>query len=465
MRAAPGLAIVLASALLFTAAAASAQGGAAPAGPGRPLQHPGGPLPLPPGQAAEPSAPPGAPGQGELDCRNCHESTHQGVARMYIGVGGRGTPMIPSHMVQVRVQCVACHTVPKTEKGAAALVGQTFRPSEQACVGCHGEKYRGMLQRWTEVLGKMRAIVEPKLAAARTALASAPTPKTARARKLTDDAEFNVQFVALGKGIHNVFYAADLLKTSNGWADEALVLLGKPPAKSDDVLVRGGYCAVLCHEMAGVKQLETVTFRKQKLPHVRHVTEFGATCTACHSAEVHKAVTATPATCTSCHHSAQNERCESCHSAQSAFYRGQTKTDLVKIEPNAMANVVGCTGCHDWSRKHSRQAVGEKCVGCHDAAYSAFLGEWTTGLDKESAAAAAALKRAETALLRERRAGRKPPEAEALARQSREALELVRKARGVHNPSVAEELLKLSRQKADEALASLPRPGTPAVRR
>lgn len=414
--------------------------------------------------AAESASPPASHG-GELECRNCHEATHQGVVRMYLGLGGRGTPMIPSHMFQVRVQCVACHIVPKTERSAAALVGQTFRPSEQACVGCHGEKYRGMLQRWTDTLGQMRGIVEPKLASARAALTDARSPKAARARKLLGDAEFNVQFVTLGKGIHNVFYAADLLKTSNGWADEALVLLGKPPAKGDDALVRGGYCAVLCHEPAGVKQLETVTFRKQKLPHVRHVTEFGATCTICHSAEVHKAVTATPATCTSCHHSAQNERCESCHSAQSAFYRGQTKTDLAKIEPNAMASAVACTGCHDWSRKHSRQAVGDKCVGCHDAAYTAFLGEWTAGLDKETAAAAAALKRAESALQRERRAGRQAPETEVLVRQAREALDLVRKARGVHNPSAAEALLMASRQKAEEALARLPNSGAPAARR
>jgi hypothetical protein len=422
--------------------------------PGPPAAHPGTPT-APPGSPAAPHA-------TELECTNCHQSTHQGVVRMYLGMGGRGTPMIPSHMFQVRVQCVACHTVPKTEQGTAALVGQTFRPSEQACVGCHGEKYRGMLQRWTEVLAKMRAIVEPKLAAARSALDGAQPAKAAQARKLTDDAAFNVQFVALGKGIHNVFYAADLLKTSNGWTDQALALLGKPPAKSDDVLVRGGYCAVLCHETAKVKQLETVTFRKQKLPHVRHVTEFGATCTACHSAEVHKAVTATPSTCASCHHSAQNERCESCHSAQSAFYRGQIKTDLVKVEPNAMASAVGCTSCHDWSRKHSRQAVGEKCVGCHDASYSSFLSEWTRGFDQESAGAQSVLRRAESALARERRAGRKAPEAEALARQAREALELVRKARGVHNPAAADDLLKTSRQKAEEALASL---AAPPVRR
>ena len=55
----------------------------------------------------------------------------------------------------------------------------------------------------------------------------------------------------LDKGVHYVFYAADLLKLSNGWLDEALPLLGKPALKSDDALVRGGYCAVLCHSTAG----------------------------------------------------------------------------------------------------------------------------------------------------------------------------------------------------------------------
>jgi hypothetical protein len=418
-------------------------------------QHPGGPLPLPQ-PAPEERAAPGAPQRtGELDCRGCHEALHQGVLRMYVGLGGRGTPMIPSHMFQVRVECVACHTLPKREGAAAGIVGQTFRPTEQACVNCHSEKYRGMLQRWTDTLAKMREIVAPKLEAARTALikAEAKDPKSARARQLVGDADFNMQFVALGKGIHNVFYAADLLKLSNGWLDDALALLGRPPVKGDDTLVRGGYCGVLCHEQAGVKQLETVTYRKQTVPHVRHVTEFGATCTACHSAEVHKAVTATPSTCSTCHHNPKNEGCESCHRAQSAFYRGQEKTGLVTLEPNVMVNAVGCTGCHDWSKKHSRQAVGEKCAGCHDPAYSSFVTEWTAGLDKEATAARDALKRAQAALARARRAGRQTPEADALVKQSREALALVQKARGVHNPPAAEALLELALKKAQDALA------------
>lgn len=391
-----------------------------------------------------PASHPAAP---QLDCRNCHESKHQGVVQMYLGLGGRGTPMIPSHMFQVRVQCVACHTAPKEESTTAAIVGRTFRPSESACLGCHGEKYRGMLGRWVETLAKMRAIVEPKLALARAALAApdakTPPSKQARARQLLGDADFNLRYVVLAKGVHNVFYAADLLKLSNAWVDEALAALGKPAVKGDDALVRGGYCAVLCHESAGVKLPATVSFGNQKIPHARHVAEFGAVCTACHSAEVHKAVTAEPATCTGCHHSPANERCESCHRVQSAFYRGETRTSLAKLGPNLMANAVGCTGCHDMAKKHSRQAVGDKCVGCHEPGYTGLLKEWTEGPDQDIARTAAVVRRAEAL------GSRAGPEVRAHVREARETLALVRKARPVHNPEAASALLEAARKKLE----------------
>lgn len=392
---------------------------------------------------------------GELQCQGCHEGKHQGVVRMYLGMGGRGTPMIPSHMFQVRVECIACHTVPKEEAERAELLGQTFRPSEQACLGCHGEQYRGMLDRWAKTLARMQEILAPKLAAARAAVGGTdPRHATrARAQKLVEDAEFNTRFVALGRGVHNVFYAADLLKVANGWLDETMALLAKPPLRADDALVRGGYCAVLCHEQAGVKLRDSVTFRKQRVPHGRHITEFGAVCTACHSAEVHKAVTATPATCAACHHSPQNDRCESCHRAQAAFYRGQVRTDLVAVEPNVMADTVPCTGCHDFARKHSRQAVGETCLGCHDAPYMALMAEWTAGFDGDARRAAAALRRAEAALAAARRAGRPIGDADASLAAARQAFALVREARGAHNPLAADALLGLARRKAEEAAA------------
>jgi len=273
-----------------------------------------------------------------------------------------------------------------------------------------------------------------------------------------EDAAFNVGFVRLGQGAHNVFYAADLLKLANGWLGEAMALMGKAPSRADDALVRGGYCGVLCHEQAGVKLRETVLFAKQKLPHARHVTELGAVCTACHSAETHKKVTATPETCSTCHHSPLNDRCESCHRAQAAFYRGTVETSLVPVEPNPMVDPVPCTSCHDFTRKHSRQAVGQKCVGCHEPPYIALLDEWTVGFDKDAAQARAALRRADAALARARRAGRPIAEAESLVRDARTALDLVRRARGVHNPGAADALLELARQKAGDALRLAGRP-------
>ncbi len=73
---------------------------------------------------------------GELDCRGCHQGKHQGVLRMYLGLGGHGTPMIPSHMFQVRVECVACHIAPKEFEASLKVVAVAGR----ALLGCLGRE-------------------------------------------------------------------------------------------------------------------------------------------------------------------------------------------------------------------------------------------------------------------------------------------------------------------------------------
>src|SRR3972149_5219736 len=167
---------------------------------GRPVlaSHQPGLQPITPRGRGEGAPPEKRPRPGELDCSNCHVGKHHGVLQMYLGTGGRGTPMIPSHMFQVRVECVPCHIVPKEAERAAGIVGQTFRPTEQACLECHGDKYRGMLQRWSDTLSAMREVLAPKLKGVRETLASADPkhPQLARAQQLVDAAEHNLQFVA-----------------------------------------------------------------------------------------------------------------------------------------------------------------------------------------------------------------------------------------------------------------------------
>ncbi|MBI3780572.1 MAG: cytochrome c3 family protein, partial [candidate division NC10 bacterium] len=362
-----------------------------------------------------PEAHPPPRGKRELECKICHQATHRGVLQMYMGIGGKGTPMIPSHMLQVRVECVACHVEPERESTEAAIVGQTFRPSERACLECHGGQYKGMLDNWSKTIDSMTTAVKGKLVPVEQALAAtAPNhPQLARARRLVADASQNVNFVKRGKGVHNVFFAADLLKVANSYLDESMVAIGKPPAKSsEETLVRGGYCAVLCHKQAGVEAPEEVKFGAETVPHVRHVTDFGVTCTACHSAEQHQEVTATRDSFLSCHHKAgnKNERCLACHKIQEAFFTGTVEVEGVEPTPGNHAELTDCVGCHNVQVKHSRQAVTKQCLECHDETYLKPLQDWVKGIERGLKEVRGLVRKGE-ARLRRARKDLKAPEA------------------------------------------------------
>ena len=425
-------------AALFAAAPALAQPGATPRPPSR--------------AGAQPAHPEG------LDCIACHVDKHGGVQRLYAGTGGRGVPPAPDRMFQVGVQCTACHTVPRSPEGARDIVGQNFRATEPACVTCHGERYGGLPERWRAGLTAMRETVAANAAAARAALGAAETGKKAQAARRLDDADHNLRLVALANGAHNVFYAANLLARADAWLGEAASTLGATLPKKDDALVRGGYCGPLCHDAVGLKPKETVTFRGRPLPHARHATELGATCTTCHSADAHRKLVATPATCTTCHHSPQNDRCESCHRPQSAFYRGTLKTELTSVAPNVMAAAVACTSCHDFAKPKPRAATAETCTGCHEPAYLPLLTEWTKGGAADVKAAADAVAAAERAVATAQRAGRRTTEADALVKKARDALALARAGGVAHNPLAAFTLLGRAREAADDAKARATRP-------
>ncbi len=393
----------------------------------------------------------------QLDCKACHESLHRGVLQMYMGMNGRGTPMIPSHMLQVRVECVACHVEPKREKAQARVLGQTFRPSESACLECHGEKYKGMLDDWTKTMKVMLDAVKGKRAAVEKALAEAPPEhaRLARARKQVADATYNMELVEHGKGVHNVFFAADLLKVANGYLDDSMAAIGKSPVKMpEDTLVRGGYCAVLCHKKAGVIQPEEVEFGSETVPHVKHVTDFGVTCTSCHSAEQHQAVTATKSTCLECHHSAgnDNDRCLTCHERQKAFLEASVEVEEVEAEPSTHADATDCVGCHDVKVKHSRKAVMKQCVNCHDEeSYLSQLESWAKGVERELKEVRGLLQKGEAGLRRARKHP-KAGEARQLLDEAKEDSELVAKAGGIHNPDLAKAILAKAKKQAEQAV-------------
>ncbi|MFI5339612.1 MAG: cytochrome c3 family protein [Candidatus Methylomirabilales bacterium] len=399
-----------------------------------------------------------------VGCDACHEPKHRGLRSLFLGVGGNGAPIIPSHMYTARVDCVACHITPKAEDAhRTQFTGRTFEASKAACVSCHGQVYDGMLDSWKRTLETMLGELKPKLDAARKAVEeSAKDAKAqAEAKRLLADAEYNYAFVEHGKGVHNVFYAADLLQRVNGAANQVMTLLAKSPVTLPrENLVRGGYCATLCHSQAGVVFKPEVQFeRRTRVPHQKHFNEYGAVCTDCHSQDKHKAVTITAQGCQACHHGVANAKCTSCHAAQANLFAGTLETALpVKKEPNLMAGKVDCVGCHDLSKKLSLAGQAEKCTECHDTSYKDMVAMWRGQVGDAQKAARATLERAEAALAAAKRARRDVATASDLLARARKDFDLVAKANGLHNPDLAEAILTEGKKTAERAAGMVGKP-------
>lgn len=166
----------------------------------------------------------------QYDCTVCHEKKHNIQKQLYMGIGARGVPNRPSGMFIANVDCVGCHLVPKMAESTVPFLGQTFKASETACLGCHGEDYKGVLGEWEDTmksaLEKTRPAVEKVRGLARAADSS--NKELRKAVQAARDAEYNYLLVFYGKGVHNVDYAVDILEKAKADAEAATeALTGK----------------------------------------------------------------------------------------------------------------------------------------------------------------------------------------------------------------------------------------------
>lgn len=171
-------------------------------------------------------------------CAQCHESPHGGPVNLYRGVGGRGVPEMPSPMYLTQVDCIACHRVLEHDSATAEVAGQTFVAAQAACNHCHGDEQRDTLETWKDTLALVLLDAEPKVEAARQALHAAnqlPGPEKLRLARLLDDAQHNLRFVKLGRGVHNITYATALLSVTIDNCDRILAELSPPPLAPDAV--------------------------------------------------------------------------------------------------------------------------------------------------------------------------------------------------------------------------------------
>ena len=397
----------------------------------------------------------------EYNCEVCHSAIHSGPREMFMGEGGRGAPPTPSHMFTARLDCLACHVQAKGAELGMGRDGLTMVASEKTCIGCHGNQYQGMLKDWQDTFMIMIRDSQPKLKAAQQALEKVgpAQEKYREARKLFEDAKYNIDFVKIGKGVHNPFYASELIQVADRSLERLFRLLGQaPPSLPVQSPIKGGYCAQLCHAKAGVKLPQETSLEGTLLPHTRHAFDFGLGCTTCHSAEKHKGIRITKKDCISCHHNPDNTQCSRCHQKPMALYTAQNLPVAVpEAKPSVKADKIECVQCHDLSKKQTLENLALACIQCHDPAYADLIkGLRAETLDAQNKTRDL-LARVDKKLIEAKKAKRKIGEAEGLLKRGKKAYEFVVQAKGIHNVDLAGLILEQAQkdaQKAEELLAS-----------
>lgn len=214
----------------------------------------------------------------EGNCNMCHSDEHSAQKNIYMGITGKGVSDMPSPMYLAQVDCIACHAVEEEPAETAEFKGQTYKASDEGCIKCHGEKYKGLLEAWKNELDGALKILEPRLLAlqSRTGLSD----EAGQAKRIAD-AQYNLNFVKFGRGAHNIYYAAKLLRKVDEDLKEA-------PSAGSSMLLDGSYCTKLCHAKLGVKVPEKVKVRGKDMPHAMHSTTLGLNCDFCHDIGAHK---------------------------------------------------------------------------------------------------------------------------------------------------------------------------------
>ena len=235
------------------------------------------------------------PGKKELapDCSVCHISKHLGQKEFYKGVGAKDVADSPSPMYLANVDCVGCHISKSADDMESHFKGKTFRGDpEGACVKCHGEKYRGITAQAKKVIAEELKEIKDKWVQAKSHVsdASLGVKDKERIQKGLNHVEYNLAFIENSHAVHNIYYAAQILRKS----DAELTKIGEDYGLtlkdiSDHPLMSGGFCATMCHQNVGVKvPPEFVKYNGKEMPHIKH-TEMLA-CTKCHEFGSHKQV-------------------------------------------------------------------------------------------------------------------------------------------------------------------------------
>jgi len=311
------------------------------------------------------------------ECQTCHTDFHRMQANLFIGHGGRGVPDLPNPMYEKGLSCQGCHVL---HVGAHELHvnGETFVASGASCEPCHGAGYDRLLADWNKSVNRKSKVVGKALTDAKNTLALRPGNDSipGSAAWLLNAAEHNYDMVRLGKPIHNIVYANELLEAAHEQLNKFFAMQAPgyqlPTIEQSEEVIPTA--CVSCH--IGIENIDARIFGLT-YSHQRHLIEAELPCGRCHSNQRrHGELVVQKQDCLSCHHSQVERDCGYCHDVQQAIISGDSKF-LPLEEPDIMfAAEVDCRQCHQLPDGLITTPAPQRCADCHDNDYADLQREW-----------------------------------------------------------------------------------------
>ncbi len=309
------------------------------------------------------------------NCTACHTDSHKAQKILFSGIGGKGIDHpLPNIMLNKGVSCKGCHIFHE-ESGGRIIKSETFVSRAKACETCHGRGFSRILRQWEVSTEKKLEEIKEIYKKVSQEITKGQAQRE-KAKKLVDEAAFNIDVVEQGKSVHNMAYSQELLKASYDILLEALRIAGsslKPPLFLASPAEVPTQCST-CH--AGIEEIDARVFGLD-FPHKSHLTEQKIQCSACHSnIRKHGEFIAAKESCAGCHHRNKKKDCTVCHQIQKTIYKGG-ELDALEIPADIMAEAeVECTGCHLNAQNAIDRSDKNKCLDCHEKGYEGTFLEW-----------------------------------------------------------------------------------------
>ena len=296
-------------------------------------------------------------------CQKCHGLGHSPQQMLYAGVGARGgvKPM-PGPMYITGVACQGCHNDDFSVQTASFGPAGPHSPSAGAvaCMSCHGPSYQRIFTAWRAGVEERTSALQRQMERSIGVMGIAPPQEW-------EDARFNLNLVAKGKGIHNVNYAYVVLDKAFDQMNEArrkkgLGTLGRPWNA-----VATSPC-LSCH--LGIES-QAGDFGERRFAHAPHLVNAKLECEKCHRPHNQRpkveVVRFGPDGCTSCHHKALSNasfgECVRCHGDVNARTFPTFKGEFSHRQHRKIGEE--CLSCHAMQSGDPRPPRS-RCTECHD---------------------------------------------------------------------------------------------------